>query len=106
MVAFEFEVEFRKSDADMMRTAWELSAGLLSFVVAIGIGYWFGGLLDAWLGTSPWLRAIFLCFGFVAGVLNVYRTVSRAVWPRSGGPALDDVNKVNHVNHREHRGRE
>ena len=63
----------------MMRTAWELSASLLSFIVAIGIGYWFGGLLDAWLGTSPWLRATFLCFGFVAGVLNVFRTVSRAM---------------------------
>ena len=72
---------FKKSDANMMRTAWELSAGLLSFVVAIGIGYGFGGLLDARLGTSPWLTVIFLCFGFVAGVMNVYRTVSRAVRP-------------------------
>jgi ATP synthase protein I len=70
---------FKKSDATMMRTAWELSASLLSFIVAMGIGYWFGGLLDAWLGTSPWLKGVFLCFGFVAGVLNVYRTVSRAV---------------------------
>lgn len=76
----------------MMRTAWELSASLMSFIVAIGIGYWLGGLLDAWLGTSPWLKAIFLGFGFVAGVLNVYRTVSRAVRPPSAGPALDDVN--------------
>jgi F0F1-type ATP synthase assembly protein I len=76
-------VEFRRSDANMMRTAWELSAGLLSFIVAIGIGYWFGGLLDGWLGTSPWLRALFLGFGCVAGVLNVYRTVSRAVRPPS-----------------------
>ena len=70
---------FKKSDANMMRTAWELSASLLSFIVAIGIGYWFGGLLDAWLGTSPWLKATFLCFGFVAGLLNVFRTVSRAM---------------------------
>ena len=91
---------FNKSDANMVRTAWELSAGLLSFIVAIGIGYWFGGLLDAWLGTSPWLKAIFLCFGFVAGVLNVYRTVSRAVRSPSGSPGLEDVNS------REHRGRE
>ncbi len=85
-------MESRKSDANMMRTAWELSASLMSFIVAIGIGYWLGGLLDAWLGTSPWLKAIFLGFGFVAGVLNVYRTVSRAVRPPSAGPALDDVN--------------
>ena len=37
---------FNKSDANMVRTAWELSAGLLSFVVAIGIGWWFGTVLD------------------------------------------------------------
>jgi F0F1-type ATP synthase assembly protein I len=89
---------FRKSDANMMRTAWELSAGMLSFVVAIGIGYWFGGLLDAWLGTSPWLTAAFLCLGFVAGVLNVYRTVSGAMRrPSSAGPVFEDVKKVKDV---------
>jgi F0F1-type ATP synthase assembly protein I len=77
-------VSFRKSDANMMRTAWELSAGLFSFIVAIGIGYWVGGALDARLGTAPWLLATFLALGLVAGVLNVYRTVSRAVWPSSG----------------------
>ena len=81
--------EFNKSDANMMRTAWELSAGLLSFVVALGIGYWFGGLADGWLGTGPWLSVLFLGFGFVAGVLNVYRTVSRAMRPRSS-PAPED----------------
>ena len=70
-----------KSDAGMLRTAWELSAGMLSFVVAIAIGWWFGGVLDGWAGTSPWLTRIFLAFGFFAGVLNVYRTVSRAMRP-------------------------
>jgi len=44
----------------MMRTAWELSASLLSFIVAIGIGYWFGGLLDAWLGSMDDLAALVL----------------------------------------------
>jgi len=72
---------FKKSDANMIRTAWELSAGLLSFVVAVGIGYWVGLTLDEWMGTSPWMMALFLCFGFAAGALNVYRTVSRAVRP-------------------------
>ena len=70
---------FQKSDANMLRTAWELSAGMLSFVVAIAIGWWFGGVLDRWLGTTPWLMWVFVAFGFVAGVLNVYRTVSRAM---------------------------
>ena len=83
-------MEFRKSDASMMRTAWELSASLLSFIIAIGIGYWFGGLLDGWFGTAPWLKGIFLCLGFVAGVLNVYRTVSHAVRRPSTGGAVED----------------
>ena len=70
---------FKKSDANMIRTAWELSAGLLSCVVAIGLGYWFGLMLDERLGTSPWLLMLFVGFGVTAGVLNVYRTVSGAV---------------------------
>jgi ATP synthase protein I len=90
-------MDFRKSDANVMRTAWELSAAMLSFIVAIGIGYWFGGLLDGWLGTSPWLMVVFICFGLVAGVLNVYRTVSRAVWPARSASDFDQ---------REDRGRE
>lgn len=69
----------RRSDANMMRTAWELSAGMLSFVIAIAIGWWFGRVLDRWLGTSPWLTVLFLAFGVAAGLLNVYRTVSGAM---------------------------
>lgn len=61
-----------------MRTAWELSAGLLSFPVAIGLGWWFGRSLDRLLGTAPWLMAVFVVFGVVAGVLNVLRTLARA----------------------------
>ncbi len=70
---------FNKSDATMVRTAWELSAGMFSFVVALGLGYWFGKTLDRWFGTAPWLLWLFVAFGFVAGVLNVYRTMSRVM---------------------------
>jgi len=69
----------RKSDASMMRTAWELSAGMLSFPIAIAIGWWFGRVLDHWFGTAPWLMVVFLVFGIAAGLLNVYRTVSAAM---------------------------
>jgi ATP synthase protein I len=69
---------FRKSDAAMLRTAYELSAGMLSFVVAIGIGWWFGRTLDRWLSTT-WLVWVFTALGFVAGVLNVFRTLSKAL---------------------------
>jgi ATP synthase protein I len=68
----------------MIRTAWELSAGMLSFVVAIALGWWFGHLLDRWLGTGPWLTVIFVVFGLAAGVLNVYRTVARAISSKPG----------------------
>jgi ATP synthase protein I len=68
---------FNKSDANMLRTAYELSAGLLSFVVALGIGWWVGQWLDARLGTAPWLTILLVVFGLVAGVLNVYRTMKR-----------------------------
>ena len=68
---------FSKSDANMVRTAWELSAGMLSFVVAIALGWWFGRVLDTWFGTAPWLTWLFTGFGFVAGVLNVYRTLDQ-----------------------------
>ncbi len=75
---------FRNSDASMMRTAGELSAAFLSFIVAIALGWWFGRLLDGWLGTSPWWTLLFSLFGLVAGVLNVYRTVSRAIHQTEG----------------------
>jgi ATP synthase protein I len=81
-----------KSDATMMRTAWELSAGMLSFVVALALGYWFGVTLDRWFGTAPWLTIVFVVFGLVAGVLNVYRTMSSALRPaapREGSEGRD-----------------
>ena len=70
---------FNKSDANMLRTAWELSAGMLSFVVAIALGWWFGRVLDAWLGTPPWMTWLFTALGLAAGVLNVYRILSRTL---------------------------
>jgi len=72
----------------MLRTAYELSAGMLSFVVAIALGWWFGRTLDRWFGTSPWLTAAFAAFGLVAGVLNVYRTLKRAMRAGDSGPPV------------------
>jgi ATP synthase protein I len=42
-----------------------------ALAVGLGIGY----LLDAWLGTKPWLLVVFFFLGAAAGVLNVFRAV-------------------------------
>jgi F0F1-type ATP synthase assembly protein I len=73
----------------MLRTAYELSAGMLSFVVAAGLGYWVGHVLDGWLGTAPWAAIVFLVFGLTAGVLNVVRTLRRAMRPPPSGDRPD-----------------
>jgi ATP synthase protein I len=69
----------RKSDAAMVRMAYDLSAGVLSFVVALGIGWWVGRTLDRWIGTTPWMAVVFSLLGLAAGALNVVRTLSRAL---------------------------
>lgn len=84
---------FDRSDASMIRTAYELSAGLLSFVVALGLGYWFGRKVDGWLGTSPWATVIFLLLGLAAGVLNVYRTLRRALAAPPSGERPEPSNR-------------
>jgi F0F1-type ATP synthase assembly protein I len=81
---------FHKSDANMLRTAWELSAGMLSFVVALALGWWFGRVLDSWLGTGPWMMRVFTAFGLVAGLLNVYRTLSSALGEARHPPPRSD----------------
>ena len=52
-----------------LRIGIELIAAL---VVGAGIGYF----LDQWLGTMPWLMVVFFVLGAVAGIMNVFRTMS------------------------------
>ena len=67
----------RKPLSETVRQLGALSTVGFSFVLAVGLGVWFGFLLDRWLGTSPWGFFLFFIFGVVAGVLNVYRTAGR-----------------------------
>jgi F0F1-type ATP synthase assembly protein I len=75
-----------KNTGDTIRTAGALSSVGLSFVFAIVIGTWLGRVLDRWLGTAPLFFISCFFLGLAAGVLNVYRTVSRAFPPSSAGP--------------------
>ena len=73
-----------KGTGDALRTAGALSTVGLAFVLALVIGFWFGTLLDGWLGTRPVFTIVFFFFGLAAGVLNVYRIVSQA-YPKPAG---------------------
>jgi len=45
----------------------------VELVSALAVGLAIGWLLDAWLGTRPWLMLVFILLGGAAGILNVYR---------------------------------
>ena len=63
--------------ADSVRTIGALSSVGLSFVLAIVIGVLLGLWLDRVFGTHRLFFFIFFILGFVAGILNVYRTAGR-----------------------------
>jgi F0F1-type ATP synthase assembly protein I len=67
----------RGSLADSVRTLGALSSVGLSFVLAIVIGVIFGLWLDRLFGTHRVFFFVFFVLGFVAGILNVYRTAGR-----------------------------
>lgn len=50
----------------------------VDLVVGVGVGAGIGWSLDWWLGTEPWLLALFLIFGFAAGLMNVIRTANQS----------------------------
>jgi ATP synthase protein I len=61
-----------------MGTWANLSIVGIQFPVAIAIGYFWGRWLDKYLGTGPWMMAIFSLFGIIAGFVNLFRIVARA----------------------------
>jgi F0F1-type ATP synthase assembly protein I len=63
--------------ADTFRQIGALSTVGLSFVLSLLLGVGAGVVLDRWLGTSPWMFFLFLIFGLVAGITNVYWTAGR-----------------------------
>lgn len=62
---------------EAMRTFGQVGTLGLSFVIALAIGVGLGAWLDRVTGWGPWFFVTFFILGFAAGVLNVYRTISR-----------------------------
>jgi ATP synthase protein I len=75
-----------RQTGESFRTAGALGSVGLSFVLALVMGAWLGRVLDTWLHTAPIFFIVFFFIGLAAGVLNVYRTVSRAFPPSSSPP--------------------
>jgi F0F1-type ATP synthase assembly protein I len=62
---------------DVVRTYATLGSVGLAFVFAVVIGTGIGLWLDRVTGWSPAFTFVFFVFGLSAGIINVYRTVSR-----------------------------
>jgi F0F1-type ATP synthase assembly protein I len=61
-----------EKDRKLIRMLGVLSTVGLVMVFATVIGLFVGLQLDKWFGTSPWLTAIFLLFGIIAGFRNLF----------------------------------
>ena len=67
-----------EKDRKLIRMIGVLSTVGLTLVFATVIGLFVGLKLDAWLGTSPWLTAVFLFIGIAAGFRNLFIYAKRS----------------------------
>jgi ATP synthase protein I len=67
-----------EKDRNLIRMIAVLSTVGLTMVFATVIGLFFGHWLDNMFGTSPWLTALFLLFGLIAGFRNLFVHVKRS----------------------------
>jgi ATP synthase protein I len=67
-----------EKDRKLLRMVGVLSTVGMVLVFATVIGLYIGLKLDAWLGTSPWLAAVFLLIGIFAGFRNLFIYAKRS----------------------------
>ncbi len=86
-----------EKDRRLLRIVGVLSTVGIAMVAATMIGLYIGRWLDNRFGTSPWLTAVFLLLGIVAGFRNLYQTARRAQQtmneedkPHEGGKGNDE----------------
>ena len=61
-----------EKDRKLLRMLGVLSTVGLTMVFATVIGLFFGHWLDTKLGTTPWMTAVFLLLGIIAGFRNLF----------------------------------
>ncbi len=79
-----------EKDRKLIRMLGVLSTLGLTMVFATVIGLFIGLELDKWLGTSPWLTALFLLMGIIAGFRNLF------VYAKKSQKTLEDEKKGDH----------
>ena len=62
-----------EKDRKLIRMLGMLSTVGITLVAATVIGLFIGLKLDQFFGTSPWLTALFLLFGLIAGFRNLFQ---------------------------------
>lgn len=84
--------DFMLTQREGMRAS--ASAGVIGLHMVSGplVGCAIGYCLDAWLGTSPWFKLVFLFIGICAGFLNVWRD-SKELIAKLDREAKPDYNK-------------
>jgi len=67
-----------EKDRKLIRMLGVLSTVGITLVAATVIGLFIGLKLDKVFGTSPWLTALFLLFGLIAGFRNLFLYTKRS----------------------------
>lgn len=65
----------------LLRQLLDASTVGIQLVLSTFVGFGMGYFLDRFLGTSPWLTAIFLILGIVAGFRELLRVARRQNGP-------------------------
>ena len=61
----------------LLKQLFDASTVGIQLVLSTFVGFAMGYFLDRFLGTSPWLTAIFLILGIVAGFRELLRIAGR-----------------------------
>ncbi len=61
----------------LLKQLFEASTVGIQLVLSTFVGFGMGYFLDKFLGTSPWLTAVFLILGIIAGFRELLRVARR-----------------------------
>jgi ATP synthase protein I len=91
--AFMHLHSMEEKDRKLLRLLGVMSTVGLTMVFATVIGFFIGLELDKWLGTSPWLTAVFALFGLIAGFRNLF------VYAKGSQKKLEELEKEEDKKH-------